>query len=129
MLLVAGVLIMKILHFTTGALSIAGEHILLLLALSMVLGSAEKKEQDSSVSEEAMMSMAVYPLAIPRSRRIGQPVAARRAPLIASILCIQLSKVRLPSMAQAILVVGSYQATQPLVPPCPKDVAATLAGI
>ena len=64
-LLVAGVLIMKLLHFTTGALSIAGGLILLLLALSMVLGSAEKKEQDEPVSEEAVMSMAIYPLAIP----------------------------------------------------------------
>jgi len=64
-LLVAGVVIMKILHFTTGALSIAGGLILLLLALSMVLGSAEKKEQDNPVSEEAVMSMAIYPLAIP----------------------------------------------------------------
>jgi len=64
-LLVAGVLIMKILHFTTGALSIAGGLILLLLALSMVLGSAEKKEHESPLSEEAVMSMAIYPLAIP----------------------------------------------------------------
>lgn len=64
-LLIAGVLIMKILHFTTGALSIAGGLILLLLALSMVLGSSEKKEQDDSVSEEDVMSMAIYPLAIP----------------------------------------------------------------
>ena len=64
-LLVAGVLIMKILHFTTGALSIAGGLILLLLALSMVLGTAEKKEQDSPISEEDVMSMAIYPLAIP----------------------------------------------------------------
>ena len=64
-LLFAGVLIMKLLHFTTGALSIAGGLILLLLALSMVLGSAEKKEQDGPVSEEAVMSMATYPLAIP----------------------------------------------------------------
>ena len=64
-LLVAGVLIMKILHFTTGALSIAGGLILLLLALSMVLGTAEKKEHDEPVSEDEIMSMAIYPLAIP----------------------------------------------------------------
>jgi multiple antibiotic resistance protein len=64
-LLVAGVLIMKILHFTAGALSIAGGLILLLLALSMVLGTAEKKEHDGPVSEADTMSMAIYPLAIP----------------------------------------------------------------
>ncbi len=64
-LLVAGVVIMKILHFTTGALSIAGGLILLLLALSMVLGTGENKEQDGPLSEEDIMSMAIYPLAIP----------------------------------------------------------------
>ena len=64
-LLVAGVVIMKILHFTTGALSIAGGLLLLLLALSMVLGTNEKKEHDGPVSEDEVMSMAIYPLAIP----------------------------------------------------------------
>lgn len=64
-LLVAGVVIMKILHFTAGALSIAGGLILLLLALSMVLGTTEKKEHGGPVSEAEVMSMAIYPLAIP----------------------------------------------------------------
>jgi MarC family membrane protein len=64
-LLVAGVLIMKLLHFTTGALSIAGGLILLLLALSMVLGTTEKKEHEGPLSEEEVMSMAIYPMAIP----------------------------------------------------------------
>ena len=64
-LLVAGVLIMKLLHFTTGALSIAGGLILLLLALSMVLGTTEKNEHEGPLSEEEVMSMAIYPLAIP----------------------------------------------------------------
>jgi MarC family membrane protein len=64
-LLVAGVLIMKLLHFTTGALSIAGGLILLLLALSMVLGNTEKNEHEGPLSEEEVMSMAIYPLAIP----------------------------------------------------------------
>ena len=64
-LLVAGVLIMKLLHFTTGALSIAGGLILLLLALSMVLGTTEKNEHEGPLSEEEVMSMAIYPMAIP----------------------------------------------------------------
>jgi len=64
-LLVAGVLIMKLLHFTTGALSIAGGLILLLLALSMVLGNTEKNEHEGPLSEEEVMSMAIYPMAIP----------------------------------------------------------------
>ena len=64
-LLFAGVFIMKLLHFTTGALSIAGGLILLILALSIVLSPAEKKEEAGPVSEEALMSMAIYPLAFP----------------------------------------------------------------
>ena len=64
-LLLAGVFIMKLLHFTTGALSIAGGLILLILALSIVLSPAEKKEESGPVSEEALMSMAIYPLAFP----------------------------------------------------------------
>ena len=56
---------MKLLHFTTGALSIAGGLILLLLALSMVLGSSETKEESDPLSEEDVMSMAIYPMAIP----------------------------------------------------------------
>ena len=64
-LLLAGAFIMKLLHFTTGALSIAGGLILLILALNIVLSPAETKEESGPVSEEALMSMAIYPLAIP----------------------------------------------------------------
>jgi multiple antibiotic resistance protein len=64
-LLLAGAFIMKLLHFTTGALSIAVGLILLILALNIVLSPAETKEESGPMSEEALMSMAVYPLAIP----------------------------------------------------------------
>ena len=56
---------MKLLHFTPGALTIAGGLILLILALNIVLSPVEKKEEARPVSEEALMSMAIYPLAIP----------------------------------------------------------------
>ena len=56
---------MRLLHFTAGALSIAGGLILLILALNIVLSPAEKKDAAGPVSEEALMSMAIYPLAIP----------------------------------------------------------------
>jgi MarC family membrane protein len=65
LLLLAGAFIMKLLHFTPGALTIAGGLILLILALSIVLSPAEKKEGAGPLSEEALLSMAIYPLAIP----------------------------------------------------------------
>jgi len=65
LLLVAGVLFMKVLHFTTGALTIAGGLILLILALNMVLSPAEKKEPGAAPDEETLMSMAIYPMGIP----------------------------------------------------------------
>jgi len=65
LLLVAGVVFMRLLHFSTGALTIAGGLILLILALSIVLSPAEKQEQDAVVDEEELLSKAIYPLAIP----------------------------------------------------------------
>jgi small neutral amino acid transporter SnatA (MarC family) len=65
LLLVPGALFMKVLHFTTGSLNIAGGLILLALALNMVLSPAEKKEPGAVPSEEALMSMAIYPMGMP----------------------------------------------------------------
>ena len=64
-LLLAGVLFMRILHFTRGALAVAGGLILLLLALQMVLSPGHKEEHGAAPSEEALMSAAIYPLSIP----------------------------------------------------------------
>jgi multiple antibiotic resistance protein len=64
-LLLAGVLFMKLLHFSRGALTIAGGIILLLLALNIVLSPAPKEDHDAAPDEAALMSMAVYPLGIP----------------------------------------------------------------
>jgi multiple antibiotic resistance protein len=65
LLLVAGVVFMQILHFTTGALTIAGGLILLILALGIVLSPAEKQEQGSAPDEATLLSMAIYPMGIP----------------------------------------------------------------
>lgn len=65
LLLVAGAIFMRILHFTTGALNIAGGLILLLLALNMVLAPVKKEEQGAVLDEKALMSMAIYPLGMP----------------------------------------------------------------
>ena len=65
LLLVAGAIFMKILHFSQGALTIAGGLILLLLALNMVLSPAKKEEHGAAPDEATLMSMAIYPLGIP----------------------------------------------------------------
>jgi len=65
LLLVAGVVFMRILHFTTAALTIAGGLILLILALSIVLSPAEKQEHDAPPDAETLLSQAIYPLGIP----------------------------------------------------------------
>ncbi|MGH2515994.1 MAG: MarC family protein, partial [Ktedonobacterales bacterium] len=65
-LLVAGSLLMRLLHFTTGSLTIAGGLILLLLALHMVLSSpAASDEAAKPVSDKLLLSMAVFPMALP----------------------------------------------------------------
>ena len=65
LLLVAGAFFMRILHFTTSALTIAGGLILLILALTIVLSPAEKPEPDATLDEGALLSKAIYPLGIP----------------------------------------------------------------
>ena len=64
-LLLAGVVFMKLFHFSRGALTIAGGIILLLLALNIVLSPAKKEDHDAAPDEATLMSMAVYPLGIP----------------------------------------------------------------
>lgn len=65
LLLVAGAIFMKILHFSQGALTVAGGLILLLLALNIVLSPAKKEESGAAPDEAALMSAAIYPLGIP----------------------------------------------------------------
>jgi multiple antibiotic resistance protein len=64
-LLLAGVVFMRVLHFSRGALTVAGGLILLLLALNIVLSPAKKEEHGAVPDENALMSAAIYPLAIP----------------------------------------------------------------
>ena len=65
LLLIAGVIFMKLLHFSTGSLTIAGGVILLILALTIVLSPAAKHDHDAPVDEEELLSQAIYPLGIP----------------------------------------------------------------
>ena len=59
-----GELLARLLHFSTGSLSVAGGIILLIIAVTMVTGTAERQESQAS-KERDPMRMAVYPLAVP----------------------------------------------------------------
>ena len=65
LLLMAGSFFMRILHFSTSALTIAGGLILLILALTIVLSPAEKPQPDAVPDKGSLLSSAIYPLGIP----------------------------------------------------------------
>jgi multiple antibiotic resistance protein len=62
-LLLLGELLTRLLHFSTGALSIAGGVVLLIIAVTMVLSSGEKR--DESLKARDPMLLAEFPLAVP----------------------------------------------------------------
>ncbi len=64
-LVVLGAFLMKLLHFSPGALSIAGGIVFLLLALKMLTGGGDDEEHHEKASERDAMKMALYPLAVP----------------------------------------------------------------
>ena len=63
-LLALGELLTRLLHFSPGSLSIAGGIVLLIIAISSVLGTGALEASVQSSSEDPMR-LAVYPLAIP----------------------------------------------------------------
>ncbi len=63
LLLLLGELLTRLLHFSTGALSIAGGVVLLIIAVSMVLSSGDKR--DESLKGRDPMLVAEFPLAVP----------------------------------------------------------------
>ena len=65
LLIVFGGLLTRLLHFSTGALAIAGGLILLIISASMILsqGGNETQQQTTTVSDP--MKLAAYPLAVP----------------------------------------------------------------
>jgi small neutral amino acid transporter SnatA (MarC family) len=63
-LLGLGELLSRLLHFSTGSLSIAGGIILFVIAITMVLGSAEAGSNQAITGRDPMRS-AVFPLAVP----------------------------------------------------------------
>jgi MarC family membrane protein len=66
LLVLLGGLLMKLLHFTPGALSIAGGIVFMLLALHMIAGASKSSEHDGKkASSRDPMQLALYPLAVP----------------------------------------------------------------
>jgi MarC family membrane protein len=63
-LVVLGELLARLLHFSTGSLSIAGGIILVIISVTMVLGSGESA-RDHAIQEQGPMRLAVFPLAVP----------------------------------------------------------------
>ena len=59
-----GELLARLLHFSTGSLSIAGGIILVIIAVTMVLGSGDP-QHSAAIEGRDPMQIAVFPLAIP----------------------------------------------------------------
>jgi multiple antibiotic resistance protein len=64
-LLGLGELLTQLLHFSPGALSVAGGIVLLVIAISMILGTGALETRDPSGDDEDPMHLAAFPLAIP----------------------------------------------------------------
>jgi multiple antibiotic resistance protein len=59
-----GELMARLLHFSTGSLSIAGRIILVIIAVTMVVGSADT-QHSAAIEGRDPLEIAVFPLAIP----------------------------------------------------------------
>ncbi len=64
-LVLLGGFLMKLLHFTPGALSIAGGIVFMLLALHMIVSSGKSEDHQEKRGDREAMKMALYPLAVP----------------------------------------------------------------
>ena len=64
-LVVLGGFLMKLLHFTPGALSIAGGIVFMLLALHMIVGANKSEDHQQHAGDRDPRQMALYPLAVP----------------------------------------------------------------
>jgi small neutral amino acid transporter SnatA (MarC family) len=65
LLVVFGGLLTRLLHFSTGALAIAGGLILLIISASMIPGQGGEVSQQQATTSTDPMKLAVFPLAVP----------------------------------------------------------------
>ena len=64
-LVIVGELLTRLLHFSTGSLSVAGGIILLIISVSMVLGPGDGGAGHHSLDDKDPLKLAVSPLAVP----------------------------------------------------------------
>jgi MarC family membrane protein len=64
-LVILGDLLAKLLHFSTGSLSVAGGIILLIISVSMVLGPGDEETRQRQLEGKDPLKVAVFPLAVP----------------------------------------------------------------
>jgi small neutral amino acid transporter SnatA (MarC family) len=65
LLLILGGLLTRLLHFSPGALGVASGIILLIIAVTMVLGKHDQDSGSRPAEEQDPMKVAVFPLAVP----------------------------------------------------------------
>jgi small neutral amino acid transporter SnatA (MarC family) len=65
LLVIFGGVLTRLLHFSPGALGVAGGIILLIISVSMVLSSQDDEAQASTIRDGDPMKVAVFPLAVP----------------------------------------------------------------
>jgi small neutral amino acid transporter SnatA (MarC family) len=65
LLLILGGLLTRLLHFSPGALGVASGIILLIIAVTMVLGPRDQNSDSHPVEDQDPMRVAVFPLAVP----------------------------------------------------------------
>ena len=65
LLMIFGGLLTRLLHFSTGALAIAGGIILLVISMAMILSRGERQTQHDTSAASDPMKLAVFPLAVP----------------------------------------------------------------
>ena len=65
LLMVFGGLLTRLLHFSTGALAIAGGIVLLVISIAMILSRGEEQTQSPSLLANDPLRLAVFPLAVP----------------------------------------------------------------
>jgi small neutral amino acid transporter SnatA (MarC family) len=65
LLLILGGVLTRLLHFSPGALGVASGIILLIIAVTMVLGRHDPDRGDQPAGDQDPMQLAVFPLAVP----------------------------------------------------------------
>lgn len=64
-LLITGSILMRLLHFSTGSVIVAGGIVLLAYGIQVVLDTSPLNEGDVQPTEDLLMRMAIYPMGIP----------------------------------------------------------------